>query len=356
MKLDAWSLHFYRLPYEREVVWANAREESGLYALLKLVSDSGTIGVAEGTIKSTWSGVSPNSLRAALEELVLPLLKGVDLGKPEAVSAALAILPENRLAKGMADIACWTMRAAVAGKPLYELLGGQPQVDVCWTVTRRKPALMAAEAREYCERYGFRTLKVKGGQGLKTDLDALFQIRAAVGEDVALYVDANSAYPRSEALDYVRRIAESGATVAEDPSPLAPDAEFEALQQGCGIPILIDNSCTSVRDAALYLARGAQALSLKPGRIGISESLAIGKLVEAKSRRAAAGIYAESALGTLINLNLPAQLSAEQTFFLMLKQQVSFFEPQIRHGRIELPAEPRLERFVDWKAVKKYRI
>jgi len=36
MKLERWSLHFYRLPYAREVVWANAREDSGLFALLRI--------------------------------------------------------------------------------------------------------------------------------------------------------------------------------------------------------------------------------------------------------------------------------------------------------------------------------
>ena len=58
MKLERWSLHFYRLPYAREVVWANAREDSGLFALLKLEAD-GCSGIAEGTLKDTWSGVSP---------------------------------------------------------------------------------------------------------------------------------------------------------------------------------------------------------------------------------------------------------------------------------------------------------
>jgi L-alanine-DL-glutamate epimerase-like enolase superfamily enzyme len=354
MKLKDWSLHFYRLPYEREVVWANAREDSGLFALLKLVSDTGVTGIAEGTIKYTWSGVSPKSLKASLEDVVLPLIQNLNLEKPETVSAALARIPENRLAKGLVDNACWTMRAAASGKPLWKLLEGSSSVEVCWTVTRRKPALMAAEAARYCERHGFRTLKVKGGQGVGVDLKALFEIRAAVGHEVALYVDANSHYPRAEAPDYVRRIAEAGATVAEDPSPLVPDAEFEALQRSSGIPILVDGSCTSVRDAQLYLARGAQAISLKPGRVGLSESLAIKKLIDARGRRAAAGIYAESTLGTLVNLGLPAQMPAEQTFFLIMKEQVSSLDLQIRGGRIQLPADPNLENFVDWAAVKRF--
>src|SRR5688500_11064555 len=41
MKLARWSLLFYRLPYAREVVWSNAVEDSGLFALLRLESDTG---------------------------------------------------------------------------------------------------------------------------------------------------------------------------------------------------------------------------------------------------------------------------------------------------------------------------
>ena len=351
MKLASWSLHFYRLPYTREVVWSNAIERAGLFALLKLVSDDGAVGVAEGTLKSTWSGVSPRSLQAALEDVILPCLQGVDLADEKAVAAAYAKIPENRLAKGMVDNACWTLRAAAAGKPLWTLLGGHESVEVCWTVTRASPAAMASESADYCERYGFRTLKVKGGQGVQTDLEALAAIRAAVGPGVELYVDANSAYARGEALDYVRRIAEAGATVAEDPCPLVPDAAFEALQRDSPIPILVDGSCTSVRDAQLYAGRGVQAVSLKPGRIGLSESRAIGATL--KGKKTALGIYAESALGTLIHLQLPATLVAEQSFFLLMPQQVLRHTPGIRDGRIALPAEP-VERLVDWEAVRRF--
>lgn len=281
----------------------------------------------------------------------MPLLQGVDLGDEASVRGALSRIPENRLAKGMVSSACWTMRAAAAGKPLYELLGGKGEAQVCWTLTRRAPALMARESAECCARYGFRTLKVKGGQGVETDLQALKEIRAAVGANVALYVDANGAYARESALDYVQRIAAAGATIAEDPAPLVPDAAFEALQRAAGIPILVDNACTSVRDAELFLARGAQAISLKPGRVGMGECLAIRKKISGCST--ALGIYAESSLGTLINLQLPAELPAEQTFFLMMQSHVAAAVPQIRDGRIRLPDEPDLAKLVDWTVVER---
>lgn len=356
MKLAGWSLHFYRLPYRREVVWANAVESSGLYALLKLESDDGATGIAEGTLKDTWSGVSPRSLAAVLEDILLPRLRTLDLADHKAVSAAFAGIPENRMAKGMVESACWTLLAAAAGRPLWKLWGASGSVAVAWTVTRQKPALMAAEAAEVCGRYGVRTLKVKGGQGLETDLQALRDIRAAVGPGVELVVDANSHYSRAEAPHYVAALAGAGVAVAEDPCRLAPDEHFAQLQAGSPIPILVDRSCASQEDASLYLERGAQALSTKPGRVGLSETRGIAAMAAAQGARTAVGIYAESALGTLINLQQEGTMAAEQTFFLTHTAQVSKLVPEISGGHIALPDEAALARLVDWDAVRKYMI
>jgi len=177
VKLERWSLHFYRLPYAREVVWANARESSGLFALLRL-DTGGAVGVAEGTLKDTWSGVSPGSLRAAFEDFLVPRLKGVDLGDEGAVAKALAGIPENRLAKGMIESACWTLRAALAREPLWKLWDAGRSREVAWTVTRQAPKAMAVEAVAVCAKYGFRTLKVKGGQGVELDLPPRSEDRA----------------------------------------------------------------------------------------------------------------------------------------------------------------------------------
>jgi len=176
VKLERWSLHFYRLPYEREVVWANAREDSGLFALLKFEA-GGAAGIAEGTLKGTWSGVSPKSLEATLADILIPRLRETDLGDAAAATRVLAGIPENRLAKGMIESACWTLRAALARQPLWKLWGSMREREVAWTVTRQAPKAMAAEAAAVCAKYGFRVLKVKGGQGVDTDLRALHEIR-----------------------------------------------------------------------------------------------------------------------------------------------------------------------------------
>ena len=363
VKLEHWSLNFYKLPYRREIVWANAVEQAGIFALLTLEGDNGAKGVAEGTIKATWSGVSPRSLAAVFEDVLMPRLAGIDIGAPAAVAAALAGVPENRLARGMLDSAAWVLHAATLGQPLWRLWGGAPTVDLTWAITRQAPLVMAREAAAMCARHGFGTLKVKGGQGLATDLLAMREIRAAVGPDVALYVDANSAYPRSQAVAYVQAIADAGALVAEDPCPLLPDAEFSALQRVSPIPVLIDRNCTSVGDAQAFIDKGGIALSTKPGRIGLSEARAINDLAAAHGAKVAIGLYAESALGTLINLQqaaalAPAQalVAAEQTFFLEMSDQVLTESLVIAQGRIHMPEAVDVAGLIDRDKLGQYAL
>ena len=363
MKIVDWSLHFYELPYEREVVWANAVESAGLYALLRLTDETGAQGVAEGTIKATWSGVSPRSLAAALEDFLIPKILGVECSGPAAIMKRVEGVPENRLAKGMIDNAAWQIEAVRAGQPLWKLWNGSPSVELTWAVTRQPPAQMAAEAADVCARYGFRTLKVKGGQRLDIDLQAMREIRAAVGDAVTLYVDANSAYKRTEALSYTLAIRDAGATVSEDPSPLKPDGMFTELQAAAGIPILVDRTCTSALDAAHYIEKGAGALSTKVGRIGYSEAREISTLAAANGARVALGLYAESALGTLISLQygaaIPPELrlvAAEQTFYLGIVEQVVTEMPPVKDGRIELPAIADYSTLVDWERVERFAV
>lgn len=342
MRLARWSLDSYRLPYEREVRWSDVVESEAQFVSLRLESDSGHAGVAEATVKPTWSGVSRRVLEASVQELFVPILQQVELSDPAAVRARLDAIPENHAAKALVDNALWDLHAAAAGQPLWKLWGGRRTVELSWALTRQASALMAQEAAAMIERHGFRTLKVKGGQGLATDVQGMREIRAAVGAKVRLYVDANGFYPFGEAERYVGAMAEAGAQVVEDPCALAPDAKFEALQKACAVPILVDFGCASRRDAALFLERGARALSLKPGRFGLSDTRDMLEMANAAGCATVVGLFGESALGTLAALQLAAilpksALPAETTWYLaMTRQKIAI--PAIQRGAIELPA------------------
>jgi L-alanine-DL-glutamate epimerase-like enolase superfamily enzyme len=355
MRLAGWSTRTARIPYRRAVRWASSEVAGAEFLVLRLEADDGRVGIAEAGINPLWSGVTARTLPVVLEELFIPRLEDVDLLDDAAVAGALARIPEHRLARSVVDTACWDLRAQAAGMPLWQLWGGDREVPLSWTVTRQEPAAMARESAEMVERHGFGTLKVKGGQGWERDFAMLGEVRAAVGAQVALYVDANGAYPPEEALSYVERLAEHGVVAAEDPCPLQPNGAFARLQAASPIPLVVDNACASARDAALFLEQGAQALSVKLSKAGPTECRRIAAMADAAGCQAHVGVVAESTLGALIGLQVAAalptrarSLPAELSFFLMLTDEYTVERLTIRDGRVRLPAEPGFARWVDW--------
>ncbi len=358
MRLARYELHVYHLPYERPVKWSDIVEEAAPFVLLALTSDTGATGVAEITVKPTWCGVTARSLIATVEEIFIPLLKTLDLADPAKVRARLDTVPENQAAKTLIDNACWDLYAAERGEPLWKLWNGNPRVELSWAVTRQAPQAMADEAARMVERYGFRVLKVKGGQGFEVDVAGLNEIRAATEERCRYYVDANGAYAPEQALDYTKAMADAGAIVMEDPSPLAPDSHFERLRDKSPIPILVDFGCTSLRDAGLFLERKAQALSVKPGRFGLSHARAMLAKAQQSDCKVVAGLMGESYLGTLAGLQFSSTIAdsylpSELTWFLAMTRQPITATPQISDGMLVLPDTPSLGSMVDWDAVKK---
>ncbi len=358
MRLAEYSLHSYRLRYERPVRWSDIVEEAAPFVLLRLQSDTGAVGVAEITVKPTWCGVTARSLVAAIEEVFLPLIANMDLDEPAKVRAALERIPENQAAKTLIDNACWDLHAASVGRALWRLWGGTGRVELSWALTRQAPPAMAAEAAAMVARHGFRTLKVKGGQGLDIDLAGMREIRAAVGEAVRLYVDANGAYPAQEALDYTRAMADAGAVMVEDPCALAPDARFRTLAQQSPVPLLVDFGCATLRDAALFVEQEARALSIKPGRFGLSNARAMEKLALGSGCAPVVGLMGESALGTLAALQFAAAvrrpvLPAEVTWFLAMTEQITTMTPKIVDGGVDLPDCASVAELIDWGAVRR---
>lgn len=362
MRLASWDLTLIHLPYPRPIHWKDTVETGCDFMLVRLFTDAGHEGVAEAPIKPTWTGTTRRSLAAALEDMLLPSLAGVDVGDMAAVEARLSRFPENRLAKGLVDNACWDLRAQARGAPLWRLWGGSPEVPVSWTVTREKPMVMAREAAQMVGQYGFATLKVKGGQGFETDAQALLEIRAAVGDTVRLYVDANGAYREENTAAYAGLLARHGATHAEDPCDLRP-LRFRTLQSACTLPLVVDQRCQTTDDAELFLAQGARALGLKAARVGASTALAIARSAEAAGCRVNVGLHAESALGALASLQVaaafprhPDSLPAESTFFLSYADQITHEAPSIREGIVRLDESASLAARVDWKRVERYRV
>jgi len=336
-------LYTYCLPYFKPVRWSDIVEHQAEFVALAVTLDSGHTGWGEITVKPTWNGATVRLLQAGLEDILIPRMRELEFSSPDEVYWRLASIPENHAAKALIDNALWDAHAQAQGQPLWAAWGGRDTVELSWTVTRQPPLEMAREAVAYLERHGFRTLKIKGGQGLDIDVAAMREIRAAVGDRIRLYVDANGAYAMEDAAAYVSAMANAGCVVVEDPAALAPGQAFQALQETSPVPVLVDFGLESARDLRLFLERGARAISLKPGRFGLSFTRWLASEAHAAGATASVGLFGESSLGTLAALQLASTLPttalpAEVTWFLSMTEQLLTEPLVIRDGCVTLSA------------------
>lgn len=348
-------LYPVRLPYRRTMTWASSSESFADFMVLKLTTNGGAQGVAEGVVKTAWTGVTPRMLALTFEEIFTPRLVGLD-PSDDAALQKIAAVRENTLAKAMIDVAVWDLRAQLAGAPLWRLWGGRQRVDLSWCVTRQPPVDMAREAEAAVRAHGFKALKVKGGQGVSTDIDALRQIRSAVG-DLLVYVDCNRAYSVDAAPDYVARLADLCVVLAEDPCPLSPGRAFEDIASKCRLPLLVDGDCRDLATARLFLESGARALNLKVQKArGFTENRAIAAAAHAHGASADVGLFGESSLGSLAALQLAASsvartLPAEVSGFLSFGAEYVRAPLQIVDGAVDLPDAAGAAALIDWERV-----
>lgn len=333
------------IPLIRPIRWEGGEEAETGFVLLRLVDADGVEGLAEVAAKPTWNGFDTETMVLALDRLALPLCRGLRTGD---LSAPTGRLVENTAPRALIDNALWDL--AQSRDPVLPA-----PVPVSWTLTRAAPSEMAAEAVRMADLHGFRTFKIKGGQGLSTDLTAIELIAEELGPDARLYVDANGAVGWEDARAYVDALSETGIVALEDPYNLKPDSRLVGLQTGTDLPILVDFNCDGVSAAWAFLDRGARGLSIKPSRFGMAKSLAMTKLTEERKATRVMGLFGESAGGAIPLLALQERLGtdartlpAEAAFHLSFRDHYLHTPPVLKDGRMTRPETGSLANSIDW--------
>jgi L-alanine-DL-glutamate epimerase-like enolase superfamily enzyme len=123
------------------------------------------------------------------------------------------------MALSAVDIALWDLKARVLGQPLVDVLGGvrdEAAVYGSGGFTSYSLERLAEQLAGWVAQ-GIPRVKMKLGRSPEDDPARLDAARVAIGDDTALYVDANGAYDRDEAVEWARRYANWGVTWFEEP-------------------------------------------------------------------------------------------------------------------------------------------
>jgi D-galactarolactone cycloisomerase len=134
-----------------------------------------------------------------------------------------------------ADVALWDLVGRRAGQPLWRILGGRPEISV-YASGLNPDAPERLAARKLGE--GYRAFKLKVGFGRERDLANLMALRATLGEQATLMVDANQAWGLEEALAAAEAMAPFALRWLEEPMPVdAPAAAWARLAQASAMPL-----------------------------------------------------------------------------------------------------------------------
>ncbi|MEM6576869.1 MAG: mandelate racemase/muconate lactonizing enzyme family protein [Pseudomonadota bacterium] len=140
--------------------------------------------------------------------------------------------PGSYLRRAMAglDTAIWDMRGKVAGKPVAELLGGSAGPVRAYASSMKRditPADEAARLKRLRDDKGFDAFKVRAGAEVGRNRDEwpgrteeiIPTMRRALGDDVALLIDANSCYDPTRAIEVGHLLQDHGFSHFEEPCP-----------------------------------------------------------------------------------------------------------------------------------------
>ena len=251
LELEPFSL---RLRTPVRAAWGTLERRELLRVRLR---DTGNdFGVGEAAPLEDYDGVSLAAVRAELER-----------GEPS--------LPHAVAAVNMAE---WDLRGRRDARPVAALLVEDPLASVPVN------ALVGAEDRETASAQaaqavaaGFRCLKVKVGVG--DDAGRLAAVRAAVGPDVTLRIDANGAWTVDEAVAALRSLAPVGIELCEE--PVHGVEALTAVRAAVEVPVAMDE--TALEPGAVE-SGAADAVCLRVGAHG-----GISRVLEAAAAARGAG-------------------------------------------------------------------
>jgi L-alanine-DL-glutamate epimerase-like enolase superfamily enzyme len=244
----------FRLRTPVRAAWGTLERRELLRVRLR---DTGNrFGVGEAAPLEAYDGVSLAAVRAELEH-----------GEPTLPHAVAAV-----------DLAEWDLRGRRDGRPVAALLTESPlaAVPVNALVGAEEPQAAAGRAAEAVAA-GFRCVKVKAGVG--DDAGRVAAVREAVGDDVALRIDANGAWSVEQAVAALTALAPLGIELCEE--PVHGIEELRAVRAATEVPIAMDET---TREPEAVASGAADLVCLRVGAMG-----GISRLMEAAAAARAAG-------------------------------------------------------------------
>ncbi len=268
MKITHTEIYRFSIPMEPFVI-ATGTMHFAQNVLIRIYTDAGIHGVGECSAFPMIVGETQETCLAMGKDFA-QILKGKNpLEIPERMQDLLAYADHNATIKSAFDMALFDIAAKDAKLPLYQFLGGHKRtIETDMTIGIDTPEGMAQTALKY-QKNGCRIIKIKLGKNVHEDIERVKQIRAAVGDEMTLRLDANQGWSFDDALFALGELESQNIEFCEQPMRTWFDDQLPELALNSPIKIMADESCYNYHDARkLINSKACEYLNIKFAKSG----------------------------------------------------------------------------------------
>jgi len=338
------------------------------FVILRVHTDEGIVGLGEVSCTPVWSGEDSVTAVHIIQNFLEPALIGEDPRDIERLTAKMRrVVFGHPFTKSGVEIALWDILGKSCGLPIYRLLGGAVRewIPIKMSVSGVGPE-RAAEIANLAMAKGLKALKVKVGIEPASDIERVKAVRAAIGPNVRLGIDANGGWTVRTAIPTIRRIVdECNIFFAEQPTS-AVDLQWLAdVRRNVNVPVMADESCYTLQDSmAIVRANAADILSVYVGKGGgIGPARKIAAVAEAAGLTCTVGSNLELGVASAAMAHLAAATTGispdEYPCDILgpLGYEHDFLaEPiEFRDGAVRVPSGPGLGVELDEKVLARFR-
>jgi L-alanine-DL-glutamate epimerase-like enolase superfamily enzyme len=287
---------------------------------LRLVDEDGNEGLGEAALDPIATDVTTGALARLVREIAPALAAGrlpewselAAEGEPgraamAAVDGAVAALLASRDAGGASPSGASERRRAAGAS------NDAATIPVVAAIQFGGPDA-GAEAAAHLVELGFQTLKLRAGFERATDqlVDRLRALRAAVGPEPRLRIDAAGAWDLDTATERIDAVEPFRIEFVEQPLTAWDVAGHAALRERVRVPIALDESIDSEGSARAALAeRAADLIVVKPARVGgLAATMRIVEAARTTGVSVVLGTYFETGVGIASALRIAASMPA----------------------------------------------
>lgn len=326
LQIERLTLREIRLPLKEPFEISSGTVKDRRVFLLQLRETGGRTGWSECVAgeEPNYTAETVETAWIALREWIAPRVLGRQFNHPREI---FPLLEQNfrghQMAKAALEMGAWDLAAQIEGVPLSRLLGGT-RTHIAAGVSlgiQKSPALLVEQALAAQAR-GYRKIKVKIKPG--ADLEFVAAVRAALGPQAPLMVDANNAFSLAD-LELLQKLDDFNLIMIEQPLAWDDIVRHAALQKRLRTPICLDESITGLAQAEdMVTLDSGRIINIKPGRVGgFTAAIAIHDFCAQHGIPVWCGGMLESgvgrahnvALASLPNFVLPGDLSPSDRYW-----------------------------------------